>query len=168
MAFGIRNIDKAGKAELEKISEKSDGKLIPEIVLEYAKKKTNPLHRYFTWEDSEAARLYRLQQARALISVVVRVVPNTGVSTRVWVAVSSDRRDAKKRAREAAGQEPEVGAESGTEYHKIDEVLSDEFRRKMLLMDAYADLNNFRKKYLRLTELADLFKEIDKVLAKSA
>lgn len=166
MAFGIRKIDKAAREELEKIREKSGGTLIPELVVEYAKKKNNPLHKYFSWDDSEAARLYRLQQARAVISVVVKVIPGTQTTVRAYVSVSNDRADAKKAARVAAGKpEPDDDMEKATEYREITDVLSDEGRRRMLLADAYADLANFRRKYIVLTELAGLFKEIDKVLA---
>lgn len=49
-------------------------KLTPSLVVEAATDPKSPLHREFTWDDSEAARKYRLAQARTLIrSVEVKV-----------------------------------------------------------------------------------------------
>lgn len=48
--------------------------LTPEIVVEEAAPAVSPLHSFFEWDDSEAARRFRLQQAAGLIrSVKVRV-----------------------------------------------------------------------------------------------
>lgn len=59
--------------ELEKIREKR-GKLTPYDVVEEAKDEKNPLHHEFVWDDSQAAKMYRLAQARRLIKAVcVRV-----------------------------------------------------------------------------------------------
>lgn len=52
----------------------TDGRLVPEAVVEAAASPTSPLHRYFTWDDTEAAHEYRKQQARKLIRVVRVVV----------------------------------------------------------------------------------------------
>jgi hypothetical protein len=50
------------------------GRLVPEAVIEAAASPTSPLHRYFTWDNTEAAHEYRKQQARKLIRVVRVVV----------------------------------------------------------------------------------------------
>lgn len=47
------------------------GKISPEIVFEAAKPKNHPLHDYFEWDKSEAARKYNLDIARSLIRTVV-------------------------------------------------------------------------------------------------
>lgn len=47
-----------------------DGSLKPSVVVREAKKKTSPLHGYFTWDDTEAAREHRLWQARQVIKRV--------------------------------------------------------------------------------------------------
>jgi hypothetical protein len=46
------------------------GRLTPEQVLEAAAAKTSALHPCFTWDDSEAAAKYRLEEARELIRSV--------------------------------------------------------------------------------------------------
>ena len=52
-----------------------DGRLNPEDVVEAARNPNSSLHAYFTWDDTEAAASFRLQEARALIKrVKVNVV----------------------------------------------------------------------------------------------
>tara|TARA_R110000824_G_scaffold151585_2_gene322590 strand:+ start:187 stop:663 length:477 start_codon:yes stop_codon:yes gene_type:complete len=52
----------------------TNGHITPAEVLKDAAKKSSPLHRYFVWEDKQAAQLYRLDQARKLIrSVQIKV-----------------------------------------------------------------------------------------------
>lgn len=55
------------KEELERLAEKNGGRLTPDAVVESAKSKKSPLHGYFDWDDSTAARSYRIIQARELI-----------------------------------------------------------------------------------------------------
>ncbi len=66
--------DKIG-VTLERLSTKHDG-LTPAKVVAAAKPKSSPLHRAFTWDDSEAARKLREQEARHLIRSVVVINPD--------------------------------------------------------------------------------------------
>jgi len=67
----------ARRQRLQTIYER-DGTLMPEAVISDAKKKTSPLHDYFTWDDGRAAHLWRIEQARRLIrSVRISVVQTT-------------------------------------------------------------------------------------------
>ena len=50
-----------------------DGFVTTEKVLTVATPKNSPIHKYFEWNDTEAARRYRLKQASDLISCVVYV-----------------------------------------------------------------------------------------------
>lgn len=52
---------------LAQLERDGGGRLTPEAVVEDAKDEKSPLHRHFEWDDSEAARKYRLGQARDLI-----------------------------------------------------------------------------------------------------
>jgi hypothetical protein len=56
---------KAIREELQTLVK--DGRLIPEDVVDAAKNPNSSLHTYFTWDDTEAAAAFRLQEARALI-----------------------------------------------------------------------------------------------------
>jgi len=51
--------------EIDRIYNKY-GAVTPERLLAAAESQTSPLHRYFEWNDSVAARQYRLEQARAM------------------------------------------------------------------------------------------------------
>jgi hypothetical protein len=46
----------------------SAGRLSPAEVVKAARDPKSPMHGYFTWDDSEAARMFREDQARTLIS----------------------------------------------------------------------------------------------------
>ena len=59
---------KAIREELQTLVK--DGRLIPEDVVDAAKNPNSSLHTYFTWDDTEAAAAFRLQEARALIKRV--------------------------------------------------------------------------------------------------
>ena len=62
---------------LEKIRSRNQGVLTPDDVVKDASSKTSPLHAYFTWDDSEAAHRYRLDEARSLIRNVKVEVTTT-------------------------------------------------------------------------------------------
>jgi hypothetical protein len=50
--------------------EDKEGRLSAERVVAAAKKRSSPLHGCFNWDDTEAARQYRLDQARTLIRTI--------------------------------------------------------------------------------------------------
>lgn len=56
------------RARLAKIESK--GRLTPDAVIEDASDPKSPLHPYFDWDDTVAARKWRISQARDLISSV--------------------------------------------------------------------------------------------------
>jgi hypothetical protein len=61
--------------ELEAIRKKNSSKILQPIdVVNKAKFKTNPLHRFFEWDDGAAAQKFRLMQAGMLIKTVVKVI----------------------------------------------------------------------------------------------
>ena len=71
MPGGILNKTQAvivGK-ELQKIS-KAKGAITPENMVDEARPEKSPLHSFFTWDDSEAAELFRQQEARRVIRSV--------------------------------------------------------------------------------------------------
>lgn len=69
----------------------SEGHLRPEDVVDAARNPNSALHSYFTWDDSEAAAAYRLQEARALIKrVKVDVVRTDEEVVRVPSFIRSD------------------------------------------------------------------------------
>lgn len=64
-------------AELDRVKRANAGVVSAESVVEAAKSPDSPLHAGFEWDDTEAAKLHRLNQARTLIRAVVIVQDNT-------------------------------------------------------------------------------------------
>lgn len=75
------------REELAKL-EDEEGRVTPEHVVEAASDVSHPLHDYFEWDDSEAARKFRIEQARHLIvrvRVEYRTTPGVTVTACVYV-----------------------------------------------------------------------------------
>lgn len=135
------------KDALQQICNDHKGVITPDIVLKEAKKKTSPLHTYFEWNDSAAAKSYRLIQAGNLIrSVKVTYESSDDVSYRVRgyvnVVPSGDNEEGKKI------------------YIPIHEALNTPNYREQLLADAKIDADSFVKKYKILNEVKDIIDTI--------
>lgn len=123
--------------------EAEHGALTPEDVLTEAQEPASPLHGFFTWDDSTAARLHRLAEARDLIRSV----------TVTYVGTEEPARTV--RAFVHYGEE--------NVYESMAVVLSDDEKRAALLAMALAELAACRRKYADLKELAGVFAALDAV-----
>jgi len=123
--------------------EAKHGALTPEDVLTEAQKRTSPLHGFFTWDDSEAARLHRLAEARDLIRSVTVTYVGTDEPTRTVRAF--------------------VHYGEASVYESMAHVLADDEKRAALLAMAMADLASWRRKYADLKELAKVFAAMDEL-----
>ena len=63
---------------IDTLMDKHGGELTPSQLLEDARKVRSPIHKFFDWDDSEAAEKWRTHQARQLISSVVVTVEVKG------------------------------------------------------------------------------------------
>jgi hypothetical protein len=138
------------KRELEIVQQRK-GALKPEYVVEYARNPDTELYKHFTWDDTEAAKRYRLEQAAAIIRVCVTVIPYVGgvTTVRAYYSLPEDRKD-----------------NPGT-YTPLITIMSDETKKLALMQMALDELKAFKKKYdsLRLVAgMEGLFEEIDKVV----
>lgn len=132
---------------LKALAESRGGALSPEDVVRAAKPASSPIHDQFEWDDSEAARRYRLQQAGELLRVSVEVIEAGGRDTfmvRAFTSLSTDR------------------DKGGTSYRATVSVLTDKEMRAQMLVDALAELRAFERKYATLKELASVFAAIRK------
>lgn len=85
-------MNQAQHEELKRLAaEAPSGLLTAESVVEHAKKEDSPLHELFEWDDSEAAKLFRVQQARQVIRAYVKYEPRTARKVRGLVSVPTDR-----------------------------------------------------------------------------
>jgi len=128
--------------ELRLIEEKH-GTLQPEAVVEEASQETSPLHPYFTWDDSEAARKHRKEEARKLVrSVTIKKVNREEPSgtTRAFVHV----------------RDPE----EGDGYQSTDVAMTEADKREQILGRAARDLQRFKDRYQHLSEFAGFMEEV--------
>lgn len=117
--------------ELEDLRLANEGLLLPEHVVERAKSPNSALHRYFTWDDGEAAAQHRLWQARQVIRARVKIIPRPegdAVKVRAYVSLSTQRTN-------------------GGGYIATTEVLDDEALAARAVADLREDLLRLRVKY---------------------
>lgn len=123
---------------LQEIGEDS---VTPEQVLEKARDEKSELHKYFEWDDSIAAEKYRLYQARQLIQFLV-IIPKTQETPAIrYFQITSEE----------------------NKYMPTRKFLQNKDERATLLLRAKAELVSFRERYRTLSELENVFEEIDKL-----
>ena len=135
--------------ELLRIRAKHNDRLTDESVLNEAKDASNPLHKWFTWDDTEAARQHRLREAQKLIqSLTITYVHGPKEPVRVFTILEKQPRKSVNR----------------TVYTTTAEMMQDPLTREQLINDAIADLVRFRKKFATLIEFKRLVESIDEVM----
>ena len=112
-------------------------KLVPELVVDEAKNKHSPIHKYFDWSDNTAAKSWRLQQARYLIASVTEVVIIQG-------------KESEQRSFFSVG----ARRNSETEYVTVQEAVTEKPYREQLLSEIITKMEN-------LTQLMKMFKQYD-------
>lgn len=135
--------------ELEIVRERQGYDVLrAEDVVDFARDPGTELHKHFEWDDTKAAQEYRLEQARGLIRICVRVVPNdeTGKVTRSYVSLRRDRNN-----------------RSGGGYRRIEDVMANHEMREQLLAEALDVLHRWERTYQNLTELAPIFEASKRV-----
>jgi hypothetical protein len=116
-------------------------------VVEAARPKDSPLHGAFCWNNTEAAKRYRLLQAQQLIrSFRVTVEDNgTKYETPVFVGVSTDR----------------TGGKCENPYRLADDVAKDGDLLAVAEADAMEQLRGIKSRYDYLKRLGDIWAAID-------
>lgn len=136
------------KQALADISEKH-GHISPDIVVKEAARKDNPLHGYFVWDDTIAAKKFRLDQARFLIRTV---------------KLDIVRRDEKKREISFETSRAFVSPPSirgGQSYLKLSDAMGDETLRSEILERAKKELKAIKDRYRQLDELARVWDAVE-------
>lgn len=140
---GAEKNAKAVGEHLEILRKQCKGELTPEDVIEDAKHDNSPLHSFFEWDDGEAAHQYRLQQARGLIRAVVAIY------------VSDDKPAVRQKAY------VHIPEPSAPHYREASHAMSLTKTRDLVLKQAWAELQSWRKRYADLKEFSDLISVID-------
>lgn len=139
-------------AEFEAIAAQNGGLLRAEDVVDFAQDARAALHGIFEWDDSVAAKAYRLQQARGLIRVMVAVTPA----------------DDQKKFRAFVSLKPDRYGLQGGGYRAFVTTMADGDMRKQLLADAHEEMQCFLVKFESLKELSEIFEAMQRVVKKPA
>lgn len=138
---GLRGDVQVVGQELERIQEET-GSISADLVLENAKPKDAPLHPYFEWNNTKAAEMYRLDQARYLVRNIAvqieRPESDEPLVTRAFV---------------------EIKGEEGP-YLSLSTVVQDVDLWKQLIKQARKDIEVFENKYSVLSEVVALIQPI--------
>lgn len=120
--------------------------LTAENVVADAKKKSSPLHGLFCWDDTEAARLYREEQARWLIRQVIQITIR-----------GDEYRDIESRAF------VNVIVADERQYVSMNTAMTTPSLRNQMLENALREMGVFERKYRDLIELSEVFAAIQAV-----
>jgi len=146
----VTGLSPAIAAELDRLASLSpDGSLEAALVLDAARPPESVLHGEFTWDDTEAAEAYRLDQARGIIRrYKIRVT---------YQAASGEERDMLVRGFTAAATAGEPGRAPGTYLPTAG--LSGQ-SRNLLLQRMQREVRSLRVRYGHLQEFWALVDEI--------
>lgn len=132
-------------SELKRIK-RVEGVLKAQIVVDHARDPSNPIHKCFKWDDTEAANSYRLYQARCLMHNLYTV---------------------KWKEDEATPDRPFIfnvqTEEDGRQYKTAAEIMDDRPAYDYLFDNAVAIIKGWRKRFAHIKELEGIHREIDKV-----
>ena len=139
---------------INSIKEKHGGKVSPDAIVEAAKKKTHPLHKLFTWDDTEAAAKFRLAEAGSLL----RSIEITYIELP----------EQPRRAFEIMLRKRTGSRDVETLYGTAEEVAADPAAHSRLIAEAVTTLMAWRARFRYLQELSHLIEEIDKTIEQLA
>lgn len=137
---------------LARISHQNDGVIAARDVVAEARAAHSPLHEFFTWDDTAAAREHRLHQAKKLVKAVVVQVPDSDVELPAFSAVAADEK--KKRG---IKEKEEAFAPAGPPKTFTMPMRS----RRDSLEEARREMEKFRRRFAALDELGPVMRAID-------
>jgi hypothetical protein len=139
--LGFANADKADAQvigeTLTSIADNHAGRLKPEDVLAAAAARKHALHAFFTWNDKDAAKKHRLNEARALIRSV-EVVEHD--------APNQERRHAFL----------SITDNQGRAYRAVQVVMMDPYLQTRLMGQVIVELRSMRRRYRDLSDICVL------------
>jgi hypothetical protein len=138
-------------AAIRNVYDATGGHGLPEAVLNAARDKSSPLHRYFDWSDKSAAAAYRMVQAEQLVRRV-----------RVKVITSEDTPPVQVRAYVSRRELPaeEVGDTVPGSYLAIEDVAGESDSQAALMQSIERDVLRLRNKYSNVREFALIVREL--------
>lgn len=122
------------------------GELVPQTVVDEARPVDAPLHDRFEWDNLVAGEAWRRTQASELIR-----------SVRMAYAERPDGSGEPKFVRAFASLH-QAGEHTERGYAPVEEVLADDFRRKMLLRECERAIAELQHRYSHLEEFSALLR----------
>lgn len=113
------------------------GRLTPDLVVDVAADPEHPLHKRFDWDDTEAARKWRLNQAGALIRSVNVIIERRENSTPIYVRAFISETDIGR----GKDEEPDTGA-----YLPVEEVVSNDVLKSAWFRSLERDWQRLRRR----------------------
>jgi hypothetical protein len=137
------------KKFLEQMARQNNGVLMVEDVIEAAKDESCVLHKHFEWDDTEAARQFRKDQARSLIQRCrITLLDRSPSHIRAFVSLPSDR-------------------ETGGGYRLTLNVLNDEYMKAELIHDIELTIARWKGKlHLLDSDLVELLEQMDDAIKR--
>lgn len=132
-----------------------DGDITPSQVVAAASDPDSPIHPVFTWDDGEAAKAYREEEARRLVRSLIVQYSQRGknaIESRVYEVV---------RAVPASKDSPGKKV-----YRAMEDLLADPQARGELITRAMNEHLTWRRRYQQLQELAVIFEAADRVIER--
>lgn len=130
---------------------KPDGKLKTVSVVDDARSASSPLHPFFTWDDTKAARAHRLWEAQQLISSVKLVYRTSETDpTEHTVSAFANVRDEDQH------------------YVTTVSLMNDATRRALVLRQELEALEAWRRRNAEFEEFFELFPAIDRAVKRVA
>lgn len=129
------------REELQRIYD-ANQQLTPKIVVEEASSPDSKLHGYFEWDDTEAAKQYRFIQADNLIR-------------RVKIVWKEAPKAKPVRIRAFLPTAPQAGKTESYNYKPTEEILVDDFQRRILFNNMVRDFEAFKRKYRNMEGYSD-------------
>lgn len=124
--------------EIEALSVKApEGQLTPQALVDAARKSNGSLYDMFEWDDADAARLHRLEQARGILQALV-----------VTVKLGPKQEAKPMRAFVNVVKNGQQG------YRALDAAMADKELREQVVQRAWTELTSWRQKYAEYQELA--------------
>jgi len=143
--FGNKKAQTYGEC-LNKLETKH-GNLTPDLVIKEAKAKKSPIHDYFDWNDTSAARKHRKWQARQLISTikVEYIHDDRTITTKQFHNVTIERGESA--------------------YVSLQVAMTNIDYREQIINTALKEVKAWRARYKEYKELGDIFSAIDRTAA---
>ena len=139
------------------------GAITPKAVVETSKPEDSVLHDEFEWDDTEAARIHREEQARYLLrSMVVVYKRQDGTKTqpvRAFVKIVPSADDPVLDELAADAVQPHI-------YLPIKKVMDEPDLRQRHRRQAWRELVAWRQRYRDIDAFATLFEQIDSMQAE--